>query len=113
MSHTSATTLLGIARDLSRLTPTPISHCRAHVERWKKDPTEWSYEELGNYIADKAASGLMADIATIYPSAIMIRDEVMNAATELIGRADWLLTMHGSPCTPSLRKAQKTTHSKE
>jgi hypothetical protein len=70
--------------------------------------------ERGNYLADRAASGIAADIAALYPGALIIKSDIMGAETELVERAEWCLTLKGSPpCTPSLRKAQKMTHNKD
>ena len=32
---------------------------------------------------------------------------------EILGRSDWILTYKGSPCTPSLRKAQRNAHCRD
>ena len=114
MSHTSATTLLGVARDLSRSTATPVGYCKAHVERRTRDVADWTFEETGNYLADRAASGDETAILELYPQAHIISESILTASLELLDQADWHLTLtSGSPCTPSLRAAQQAAHSKE
>jgi len=101
------------AIDLKKTSHATIAHCSAHAER-KKTRGQWTRQDLGNYIADRAADRDYTSIASEYPQFTYFEDTALQVASQLAARSDWLITdKNGSPCVLSLKKRQRSAHYRE
>ena len=101
------------AVDLKGLTNAELVHCEAHAER-RKLRINWTRQDLGNYLADRAADRDLEAIAIECPGFVFLEANALSVAQGLAARSEWLITdTRGSPCVLSLKKRLRMAHLKE